>query len=456
MRSRSPCYREYALPLDRRQSDAPRLVGDILKLAETLIGKTWTSVSKYGLRAGLQDAAARWARSRLGVPFDVAGDYDWILSQDNPARLPAPKAGPLRINWLTPDVRGDVRAVRSGGLSTIFRTIQQLERWGHKNRVYVLAGTAIDEARATDFVRRNYFPIEARIEEFKGETADSDALIATSWVTAYAARKLGNTARKFYFVQDLEHLFYPEGSLCEFARQTYRWGFHAITVGRWLAEVLHAEFEMECSPFGLSYDREVYSPNGSRRVRAQQKRVLFYARPQTERRGFELGVLALSVVSKQRPDVEFVLVGFPPRRMRIPFRAVFPGVLSPTELAELYRGCDVALVLSHTNLSLLPLELMACGCAVVSNRGRNVEWLLTEETTQLANPTPESLAAAVLNLLNNEALRARKSAAGLAFAQRTDWISEIKRIEGAFHRGLGLSENWQSMPGGVRSSPSAD
>src|SRR5690349_18594097 len=308
-----------------------RLVGTI---AETPIGKTWTSVSKYGLRAGLQEAAARWARSRLAVPFDVERDYDWIVSQDNPARLPAPKAGPLRINWLTPDVRG----VRSGGLSTIVRTIQQLERWGHTNRVYALAVTAFDEARATEFVRTNYFPIEARIEEFKGETADSDALIATSWATAYVARKLGNTARKFYFVQDLEHLFYPEGSLCEFARQTYRWGFHGITVGQWIADVLHAEFEMECSPFGLSYDREVYSPNGSRRVREQRKRVLFYARPQTERRGFELGVLALSVVAKKRPDVEFVLVGFPPRRMRIPFRAVFPGVLSPTELAELYRG----------------------------------------------------------------------------------------------------------------------
>src|ERR1043166_1101883 len=430
-----------------------RLVGSVVKLAETPIGKTWTSVSKYGLRAGLQDAAARWARSRLGVPFDVARDYDWVLNQANPASLPAPKAGPLRINWLTPDVRG---GIRSGGLSTIFRAIQQLERWGHTNRVYVLAGTALDEARTTEFVRRNYFPIEAQIEEFKGETADSDALIATSWVTAYVARNLGNTARKFYFVQDLEHLFYPEGSLCEFARETYRWGFHAITVGRWIADVLHADFDMECSPFGLSYDREVYSPNGSRRVREHRKRVLFYARPQTERRGFELGVLALSVGGKKRPDVEFVLVGFPPRRMRVPFRAVFPGVLSPTELAVLYRRCDVALALSHTNLSLLPLELMACGCAVVSNRGPNVEWLLTEEATQLANPTPESLADAVLNLLNNEELWARKSAAGLAFAQRTDWTSEIKRIERALHRGLGLSENWQSMPGGVGLSLSAD
>jgi glycosyltransferase involved in cell wall biosynthesis len=96
------------------------------------------------------------------------------------------------------------------------------------------------------------------------------------------------------------------------------------------------------------------------------------------------------------------------------------------------------LVLSLTNLSLLPLELMACGCAVVSNSGPNVEWLLSDETAQLSSPTPEALADAILALLGNEQLRARKAAAGLALAQRTDWASEIKTIESAFYRGLNV------------------
>jgi len=82
---------------------------------------------------------------------------------------------------------------------------------------------------------------------------------------------------------------------------------------------------------------------------------------------------------------------------------------------------------------------MASGCAVISNSGPNVEWLLTDDVAQLASPTPEALAEAVSVMLGNEPLRAQKAAAGLAFAQRTDWISEVKAVESAFYRGLGIA-----------------
>ncbi len=132
---------------------------------------------------------------------------------------------------------------------------------------------------------------------------DSDALIATSWPTAYAARSIGNTAQKFYFVQDIEYMFHPPGSLYELARQSYRLGFRGITLGIWIADVLRRDFEMECSAFGFSYDRDAYADTGSRLLPMGKKRVLFYARPETERRGFELGVLALSLVAQKMPDI---------------------------------------------------------------------------------------------------------------------------------------------------------
>lgn len=395
------------------------------------LGRVWSSVSNYGLSEGLQDALARWSRQRLVIAQDVLGDYSWVLNEDRPTTLRAPTTGPLKINWLVPNV-----SKASGGFFNVIRAIYHLERWGHQHRIYVVGRTTLSGTRATELVRKYYFPIKAEVELFNGTVADSDALVATLWRTAYAARALGNTARKFYFVQDLEHLFYPEGSLNEFTKQTYRWGFHGITAGQWIADVLHSEFGMECSAFGFSYDRGIYSPNGSRRLPDAKKRVLFYARATTERRGFELGILALSLVGQRMPDTEFVLVGLPPRSIQLPFAAILPGTLTIPELAALYRSCSVALVLSLTNLSLLPLELMACGCAVVSNSGSNVEWLLSDETAQLASPTPEALADAILALLDNEQLRARKAAAGLALAQSTDWTSEMKTIESAFYRGL--------------------
>lgn len=360
-------------------------------------------------------------------------DYAWVLSQDRPAILETPNSGPLRINWIVPDVGKGI-----GGLLNIFRTIHQLEQRGHKQRVYVVGKSVASGKQIKELVRKYYFPITTEVEIYAGNVVDSDALVATSWRTAYVARTLANTARKFYFVQDLEHLFYPEGSLCEFAKQTYGWGFHGITLGQWIADVLSREFGMESSAFGFSYDRGIYSPSGTRRFPDEKKRVLFYARPSTERRGFELGILALSLVAKKMPDTEFVLVGFPPRSIQLPFSAVLPGLLAPSDLAAFYRSCSIALVLSHTNPSMLPLELMACGCAVVSNSGPNVQWLLSDHTTQLAGPTPEALADAVLTLLANEQLRARKVAAGFSFAESTDWSTEIKKIESIFYRVLNV------------------
>jgi glycosyltransferase involved in cell wall biosynthesis len=380
---------------------------------------------RSGLRFGMNTVATTFARKYFRVPPRVFPDLEGVLHEERPACLSVRRSGPLEINWLLPSI-----AAAHGGLLNVFRTIQQLEAWGHENRVYVQGRLPGGSAAAKEHIRKSYFHINAEVEALSDNIKDSDALIATSWPTAYAARSIGNTAQKFYFVQDIEYMFYAPGGLYEFARQTYRFGFRGITLGPWIADVLRREFNMECSAFGFSYDRGAYAFTGSRLLPPGKKRVLFYARPETERRGFELGVLALSLVAKKMPEVEFALVGTR-QMLDLPFPAIFSGVLPISELGALYRSCDVALVLSHTNLSMLPLELMACGCAVVSNEGPNVEWLLTDQTVQLAKPDPKSLAEAVIELLETDRLRLRKSDAGLAFARSTDWTKEIRTIESA-------------------------
>jgi glycosyltransferase involved in cell wall biosynthesis len=398
---------------------------------DSRIAKAWTLIKKRGLRAGAGEAVAAWARDAVSVPQDVVGQYEYVLRGDSPARLKRPVDGPLRINWLIPGL-----GKGSGGLFNIFRMVSYLERWGHPNRIFVVAKEKVDPEAAKEFVRRHYFPISSAVESFGPDISDSDALIATQWMTAYAARAVGNTAQKFYFVQDLEHLFYPEGSLNEFAKETYRWGFYGITAGRWIAEDLKRNFGMDCTPFGFSFEREWYSANGERRFKDQKKRVLFYARALTERRGFELGMLTLSLVAKRVPDLEVVMVGLRPREIELPFSAVIPGHLAPAELASIYRSCTAALVLSHTNLSLLPLEIMACGCPVVSNSGPNVEWLLNERIAGIARPVPEELANALVELIQNDEARAQKIAAGLEFTAASNWEAEARKVEAALYSGL--------------------
>lgn len=416
-------------------SEGNDLFRRIVKSVKSKFKKVLRLVSQRGLKRGVREALDAWARNRINITRNVLETYDYILLPERREELQAPINGPLRINWLIPPV-----VKGGGGLFNIFRAIYYLEQWGHTNRIYMITDSPSNAVAATLLVRSSYFPIKANIEIFNGNISDSDALVCTSWITAYRARAIGNTAKKFYFVQDLEHMFYAEGSHHEFAKNTYRWGFYGLTAGKWISDVLSQEYGMDCSSFGFSYDRDTYSSQGHQSLPKGKRRVLAYVRPSTERRGYELAILALSLVARKLTDVEFVLVGYSSLPAHLPFNAVAPGILSAGELGPLYRSCDVALVLSHTNVSLLPLELMACGCPVISNRGPNVEWLLSDDIAQLTDATPEAISKAIIQLLEDDFLRKRKRADGLRFAEQTDWACEIKAMETALYKGLGMKK----------------
>jgi glycosyltransferase involved in cell wall biosynthesis len=94
------------------------------------------------------------------------------------------------------------------------------------------------------------------------------------------------------------------------------------------------------------------------------------------------------------------------------------------QLPGIYADCDICLVLSSTNLSLLPLEIMASGSVVACSEGANNEWLLSEEDTILVGRDPREIAATLAEYLNSEDLLAQKRAAGLALAESTSWEHE--------------------------------
>ena len=157
-------------------------------------------------------------------------------------------------------------------------------------------------------------------------------------------------------------------------------------------------------------------------------RVFFYARPPTARRAFELGILVLRAVCKEIPNVRVVLAGWDVSDYEIPFPYEHAGFVELDKLAELYCQCDVALVLSCSNLSLLPLELMACGIPVVSNRAPYTQWLLSEENAMLAEPNIEALARAVTEVILDTVLADRLRKTGEAFAQGTSWEQEANKL----------------------------
>jgi len=202
----------------------------------------------------------------------------WLL----PPALEARPGEPLTIAWVTsPPSPG------SGGHTTMFRLVSALERAGHRCVVYLADehGWSHDQhVRAT----RSWWPwVEAEIRDAADGLEDAHAIFATAWETAYTVLASPARGARFYLVQDFEPSFHAAGSHSLLAEATYRFGFHGITAGRWLAELLQRDYAMVADPFDFGRD-PVYTLDPAIGDR-ERDGVCFYARPGTPRRAYEIG-----------------------------------------------------------------------------------------------------------------------------------------------------------------------
>jgi len=355
---------------------------------------------------------------------NVFAYYDFVCIDQ--VQLASQPARPNTLLWFIPDFN-----IGSGGHQTIFRTIWHLERMGWESGIVIVSPTVHATAEAAQHdICEHFFPLQAKVYvDFNG-LPNSEFVIATGWQTAYPVRAVVGSAKKLYFVQDFEPSFYPTGTESVLADNTYHFGFFGITAGGWLARKLKAEYGMQTHAISFGVDHELYRQRPRREP--EVKRVFLYARPPTPRRAFEFCLLVLEAVSRKLPESQFILAGWDVGDYHIPFPHLAAGVITPSELADVFSQCDAALVMSLTNLSLMPLEVMAAGCAVVSNRGECVEWLLNDEVALLTEPTVEALSAALCHLLEDDAARKALASRGQAFARQQHWQASAE----AFEQGL--------------------
>jgi glycosyltransferase involved in cell wall biosynthesis len=385
----------------------------------------------YTAREGLLSALSRVAKpSTWERKIDVLAIYAHTAGGPVGQPVDADAVDRRTIVWVMPPfTRG------SGGHLNIFRFLHMVEQRGFRCSIVIQGGPWLGEAAVLRQQIRSWFvPVEAPVFIGIENAPPSYFLVATSWISAYDVRRMRGAVRRYYFVQDFEPWFSGRGSDYFLAEKSYRFGFEGITVGTWLRDLLAHDYGMKTHAVGYSFDRDALYPR-PRQVDGLT-RVFFYARPATARRGFELGALALSEVAKRVPQLEVVFAGQTLEEYTFPFRYRCLGVLDMASLGELYSQCDLALVLSMTNLSLLPLELMACGVPVVSNRGANVEWLLNDELAVLVDPDIADIADAIVDLIGNAQRRAELRSRGLAYAARTSWSQEGDTMAQVFQTAL--------------------
>jgi hypothetical protein len=350
-------------------------------------------LSRLVAREGLSGAASRMAGR---VERKLAGgstEAVFLHLEDavDPARQSVPAAPqpvrgrPLRIGWLSVPPSGG-----SGGHTTMFRMLESLEAAGHECVLYLYDVHDGDIAANERTVRKYWPQIRAQVRDVRDGLEPLDAWVATSWETAHvlAARPQAG-GRRFYFVQDYEPYFYARSSQAVLAEATYRFGFHGITAGRWLAQKLGQDFGMDCYSFEFGTDTKIYH----READAVRTGVVFYAKPDVPRRAYSLGILALAGFVAEHPDVPIHLFGHDVGRL--PFPAISHGRMTPAELNELYNTCRVGLSLSLTNVSLIPWELLAAGVIPVVNDAEHNRMVLDNEFVHWAPLSTAALSDAL-------------------------------------------------------------
>lgn len=174
--------------------------------------------------------------------------------------------------------------------------------------------------------------------------------------------------------------------------------------------------------------------------------VLFVGRFNEERKGFRYLLEAMSYVQRTRPDARLIVAG---SGDPTPFLAAIRqwqirhvewlGYVSKAQLAALYQQTTLFCAPSTggESFGIVLLEAMAAGAAVVAADNPGYRDVLDHRVQGLLVPArnAQALAVAILQLIEDQALRAAMAEAGTIKAQLYAWDRVAQRVF-AFYRGI--------------------
>lgn len=336
----------------------------------------------------------------------------------------------LDIHWILARF-----AKGSGGAMTIFRMVKWLELFGHKCTIWIEDPVHyVSPEHAKQDINAYFQTVKAEVKFVSQELreATGDAVIATAWETASLASHVTGFKERFYFVQDHECEFHATGSLNIAARMSYDLDLACICAGPWLEDLMNG-YGRWARSFQLAIDESYYFPAEKNAQNKAHKplRIAFYARQETKRRGVELGIVALEALAKKGIEFRVDFFGQDLDFEHAPFEAVSHGILTPRELGELYRQCDLGMVFSCTNYSLIPQEMMACNLPIVEIDMPSTRGVYPEGVVCYTGPHPLHIAESIEALIDDKQRRENLAQAGKNWSEQFSWEKSARLVESA-------------------------
>lgn len=326
-----------------------------------------------------------------------------------------------RRNYMDQSVSRDVRKKRvawviphpgkgSGGHRTIIQNVNALVAAGYECDIYVEEDYISTDEEVMNKINEYYGYCAAKTYVGIVLRQEYDLVFATGWTTIDFVKNL-DCPKKAYFIQDYEPWFLPMGDNYIKTENSYRLGYDSITIGKWLSHKMIDEYDIPSQYFDFCADLNVYKKLDNIE---KENAICYIFQPEKPRRCDQIGLKALKIIKELRPDVKIYLYGSN-TKMAPGFEAEKLGIIPIKECNELYNKCKIGFCISASNPSRIPFEMMAAGLPVLEIYKENNLYDFPEGGIKLAEPTPEALATAMLELLDNDKEREKMSEIGINY-----------------------------------------
>jgi glycosyltransferase involved in cell wall biosynthesis len=172
----------------------------------------------------------------------------------------------------------------------------------------------------------------------------------------------------------------------------------------WLKALMAERYGFNGVSFRYGYDPERYCHLPE--IVREPDRVAVYIRPRTVRRGFELVLGAVSALCSLRPQTRITLFGAAEEIRNLHFACEQAGILDDRGLCRLYNRATAVMLTSLTNYSIIPVEAMACGAAIVDVRAPSIQSVFDDGVhLALSDADPLAMARVAARVLDDAPAR---------------------------------------------------
>ncbi len=280
----------------------------------------------------------------------------------------------------------------SGGHTSILRLGTYLSHFGH-NVFYI----TIDNSKRKEMEKN----ARTNLIEYEGTFLEKDDLkdfkfdigIATLWKSCYwLLANQNNFDYKMYFIQDFEPYFYPVGDIYFLALNTYKLGFHMISLGKWNKLKIEEYTSKKADYIDFPVEIDQY-PHHNKMVKiGREIKIALYLKLE-KRRAPLLLIQQIAYLHDNllKAGYEVKVYGFGLNKfMKLPFITNL-GKLKTEKLKKLYSDCHFGIVASLTNISLVNYEMILSGLPVIDFADGSAPTFFSEKEMIFINSSVDDL-----------------------------------------------------------------